>query len=95
MRARFRQGLTFTVAVALGAEKPARDFVQTLLGERTQLRDCINGVHVYSVPPKGLAISRLFKEIEANKERLSISNYGLEHPTLEAVFLQVVGTYTV
>ena len=90
LRARFQQCCTFTTAVALGAEKEARAFVQTLTDGKAKLRDSVNGTDVYEVPKAGLAISRLFRELEANKQRLQITNHALEHP----VFLHVVNTCT-
>ena len=39
-----------------------------------------------------MELSRLFKEIEENRERLGISDWGLTETTLEEVFLKICAT---
>ena len=52
------------------------------------VRDSINGVVTFDVPKANVVMSRLFEEMEGNKERLHIKDWGLSHTTLEEVFLK-------
>ena len=52
------------------------------------VRDSINGVVTFDVPKANVVMSRLFEQMEGNKERLHIKDWGLSHTTLEEVFLK-------
>ncbi len=39
---------------------------------------------------EGLSISKIFESLEANKEELGISDWGISQSTLEDVFMEVV-----
>ena len=42
------------------------------------------------MPNDGLIISKIFEEMEANKEKLFISDWGISQTSLEDVFLKIV-----
>ena len=54
------------------------------------VRDSINGVVTFDVPKANVVMSRLFEEMEGNKERLHIKDWGLSHTTLEEVRLRTL-----
>jgi len=94
LRMQFDQGYKFMLAVdAAEHEAPANAFVQELL-PGTALRDSINGVVTFDVPKAGVVMSRLFAEMEQNKARLHVKDWGLSHTTLEEVFLKIVADTT-
>jgi hypothetical protein len=51
------------------------------------VRDSINGVVTFDVPKANVVMSRLFEQMEGNKHRLHVKDWGLSHTTLEEVFL--------
>ena len=59
----------------------------TALMPGAAVRDSINGVVTFDVPKANVVMSRLFEEMEGNKERLHIKDWGLSHTTLEEVRL--------
>ena len=50
------------------------------------------GNYAFELPREDVELSRLFKTIEENKERLAISDWGLTETTLEEVFLKICAT---
>lgn len=52
------------------------DFISNLLPQAILLRD-FNGNFVYQIPLKGFNAERLFIEMEKNKERLRIADWGI------------------
>jgi len=65
------------------------DFVEHLL-PKAELKSVFNGNFVFEVPLEGLSISKIFESLEANKEELGISDWGISQSTLEDVFMEVV-----
>ena len=59
----------------------------TALMPGAAVRDSINGVVTFDVPKANVVMSRLFEQMEGNKERLHIKDWGLSHTTLEEVRL--------
>merc|ERR1719409_525899 len=90
LRLQFDQGYKFMLAVdALENEAAATSFATALM-PGAAVRDSINGVVTFDVPKANVVMSRLFEEMEGNKERLHIKDWGLSHTTLEEVFLKIV-----
>ena len=90
LRLQFDQGYKFMLAVdSVANEAGATAFAMTLL-PGAAVRDSINGVVTFDVPKANVVMSRLFEQMEANKERLHIKDWGLSHTTLEEVFLKIV-----
>ena len=88
LRIHFDQGYKFMLAVDDRAhEEPATAFVKQLL-PGAAVRDSINGVVTYDVPKASVVMSQLFAQMEAEKARLHITDWGLSHTTLEEVFLK-------
>ena len=88
LRLKFDQGYKFMLAVDDRAhEEPATAFVKQLL-PGAAVRDSINGVVTYDVPKASVVMSQLFAQMEAEKARLHITDWGLSHTTLEEVFLK-------
>jgi len=64
-------------------------YIKELL-PKAKLRSAFNGSFVYLVPVEGLEVSKLFENLESNKNELGISDWGISEPTLEDVFMEVV-----
>lgn len=70
--------------------KPFKDFNSFILQEMPDatLREHIGSEVTYSFKHEQRSkFERLFKQIEINKERLAIGNYGLSDTTLEEVYI--------
>ena len=46
---------------------------------------------IFEVPVKDLDLGRLFVELDQNKEKIGIKEYGIAQTSLEDVFLTIVG----
>jgi len=90
LRLRFDEGLKLMVSVKEEAQVDAADAFVMGLGNGIIRRDSIVTTMTYEVPRDAVSMSLLFGQMVSNKEKLSISDWGLTHPSLEAVFLQVV-----
>lgn len=55
---------------------PTFSFVNTLVPEAVLMKR-LGGTSSYSVPKEGVVVSKIFSEIENNKERLHISDWGI------------------
>jgi len=65
-----------------------KDFVKHLLPKAYILRE-FNGSFVYQVPCEGFEAEKLFIEMEKNKDRLKISDWGISQCSLEDVFQKI------
>jgi len=90
LRLRFDEGLKFIISVTAEEHVAAADEFAMSLGPNIQRRDAIQCMRTYEVPRGSVSMSHLFERVQANKERLHIADWGLTHPSLETVFLQVV-----
>jgi len=90
LRLRFDEGLKLMVSVKEEAQVDAADAFVMGLGNGIIRRDSIVTTMTYEVPRDAVSMSLLFGQMVSNKEKLNISDWGLTHPSLEAVFLQVV-----
>jgi len=96
LRMRFDQGYKFMMACESGdtaVEDRAHAYVMQLMPQARQV-DRINGVLTYIVPKGSVAMSGVFKGMEANKEAYKIKDWGLSHTSLEEVFLQIVAAHS-
>ena len=90
LRIQFDQGYKFMLAVDdVKHEAAATAFVMKLM-PGAALRDSINGVATFDVPKANVVMSKLFAQMESNKQELHIKDWGLSHTTLEEVFLKIV-----
>merc|ERR1711998_695128 len=48
------------------------------------------GLMTYKIDREEMSIGKIFKELEANKSKLSIEDYSVSQPTLEQVFISTV-----
>lgn len=64
------------------------DFISNLLPQAMLLRE-FNGNFVYQIPTDGFNAEKLFIEMEKNKSRLKISDWGISQCTLEDVFTRI------
>lgn len=64
------------------------NFVKKILPKSTLLRS-FNGNFVYQVPVEGFEAERLFNEMEDNKEKLRIADWGISQCSLEDVFTKI------
>jgi len=90
LRMRFNEGLKFIVSVHDESQRAAMDAFVMGLGDGLIQRDAIACTATYEIPQGAVAMSHLFASMQKNKERLHIADWGITHPSLEAVFLQVV-----
>ena len=90
LRLQFDQGYKFMLAVDKLENEPAASAFATALMPGAAVRDSINGVVTFDVPKANVVMSRLFEQMEGNKQRLHIKDWGLSHTTLEEVFLKIV-----
>lgn len=67
-----------------GVEK----FVANLLPHSIKLRQ-FNGQFVYQVSVDGFKAEKVFVEMEKNKERLNIADWGISQCSLEDVFTRI------
>ena len=65
-------------------------FIAKLVPQAIILRD-FNGNFVYQIPIEGFNAERLFIEMERNKERLRIADWGISQCSLEDVFTRICG----
>ena len=65
-------------------------FIAKLLPQAILLRD-FNGNFVYQIPIEGFNAERLFVEMEKNKEKLHIADWGISQCSLEDVFTRICG----
>jgi len=94
LRMQFDQGYKFMLAVdKIENEAAANAFMMQLM-PGAAVRDSINGVVTYDVPKASVVMSQLFEQMEGNKARLDIKDWGLSHTTLEEVFLKIVNDTT-
>ena len=90
LRMQFDQGYKFMLAVdSANDEAAACAFAMGLL-PGAAVRDSINGVVTFDVPKANVVMSKLFAQMESNKQELHIKDWGLSHTTLEEVFLKIV-----
>ncbi|CAF0869889.1 unnamed protein product [Rotaria sordida] len=100
LKKRFGKGYSLTVDLKLRVQnkikivesKQFKDFNTFILQEMPDatLREHIGTEVTYSFKHEQRhKFARLFKQIEINKERLAVGNYGLSDTTLEEVFLWV------
>merc|ERR1712130_746748 len=66
------------------------DFVTSALGG--QLKEARIGSARFVLSKPGQSMSEVFRTLEQAKARLGIHEYGLSQPSLEQVFLNVVGS---
>ena len=64
------------------------DFVKQVLPSSTLIRS-FNGNFVYQIPIGGFQAERLFNEMESNKEKLRIADWGISQCSLEDVFTKI------
>lgn len=50
----------------------------------------LNGNHIFQVPISGGGMSKFFEEMERNKIRMRISEWGLSQSSLEDVYLKII-----
>jgi len=65
-------------------------FIANLLPQAILLRD-FNGNFVYQIPLEGFNAERLFIEMEKNKDKLKIADWGISQCSLEDVFTRICG----
>jgi hypothetical protein len=65
-----------------------RKFVSNLLPGADLIED-INGKFSFLVPMEAMDAPRLFRDLEENKERLRIQDWGVSQSTLEDVFRKI------
>jgi len=63
--------------------------VENLLPNATMLNS-LGGVINWRVPKDGVVVSQVFAEMESNKQRLRIDDWGICNTTLEEVFHSIV-----
>ncbi|CAE7764410.1 Abca1, partial [Symbiodinium necroappetens] len=65
-------------------------FVQQKISEKSFLLEGHAERFLYQLPPRGesLQLGRVFQAMEAEKNRLGITDYSLSQPSLEQVFLR-------
>ena len=66
------------------------DYVQSALGG--QLKEARIGSARFVLNKHGQSMSDVFRHLEEAKARIGIHEYGLSQPSLEQVFLTVVGS---
>lgn len=69
-------------------EKELVQFLKSILPKAELLRT-FNGQFVYQVPIEGFKAQKLFVEIEENKKRLQICDWGISQCSLEDVFTRI------
>lgn len=97
LKEKFGKGYTLTINLLpthMGPEQSAvvDNFVQEELGKSTgQLLSSINRTKKYLLlKSPALTISEIFRQMESNKEKLGIREWGLSMSTLEDVFITTV-----
>jgi len=68
--------------------KDLANFAKKVLPNAKLLRQ-FKGQFVYQVPHEGFKAQKLFQEIEANKAKLEISDWGINQCSLEDVFTRI------
>ena len=68
--------------------KNVREFVQKLIPTVILLQE-FNGNFVFQIPIEGFNSEYLFTEMEGNKQRLKISDWGISQCSLEDVFTRI------
>ena len=63
--------------------------MENLLPNATMLNS-LGGVINWRVPKDGVVVSQVFAEMESNKQRLRIDDWGICNTTLEEVFHSIV-----
>ena len=63
-------------------------FLKKMLPQAIALR-MFNGQFVYQVPTENFDAQKLFNEIESNKKRLFITDWGISQCSLEDVFTRI------
>ncbi len=64
-------------------------FITTLFKTGNLISDN-GGLMTYKIDREEMSIGKIFKELEANKSKLSIEDYSVSQPTLEQVFISTV-----
>lgn len=68
--------------------KNVREFVQKLIPTVILLQE-FNGNFIFQIPIEGFNAEYLFTEMEGNKKRLKISDWGISQCSLEDVFTRI------
>lgn len=68
--------------------KNLKDFVQELIPSILLLQE-FNGNFIFQIPIDGFDAEKLFTEIENNKKKLKISDWGISQCSLEDVFTRI------
>ena len=97
LKEKFGKGYTLTINMLPTHMEPEQsvavnDFVQEEIGKSTgQLISSINRTKKYLLlKSPDLTISEIFRQMESNKEKLGIREWGLSMSTLEDVFITTV-----
>jgi len=64
------------------------DFVKKILPTSTLLRS-FNGNFVYQIPIDGFQAEKLFNEMEDQKDKLKVADWGISQCSLEDVFTKI------
>jgi len=90
LKSRFGKGFKLTVTCSNYEDKPqAADFVKKLISGAQEISN-IAGTMTFYLPMKSVVLSQVFKQIEAQKDSLGITDWGITNTTLEEVFHHVV-----
>ncbi|KAL6073551.1 ABC transporter, ATPbinding domain containing protein [Balamuthia mandrillaris] len=89
LKRRFGAGYKLTVHASPECDAAAHKFVKKLL-PGCILLNSLAGTRNYRIDKKSVVLSQVFSEMEANRERLGISDWGICNTTLEEVFHSIV-----
>ena len=81
----------------LTSDAPAGDldaFVDAAFEKKARFDSALGGTRTYLVPMHAVVLSKAFKALERDGDKLRLSDYALTQPSLESVFLDLSGLET-